>query len=183
MQNSISTLFITTLLISCSTSVDNKSQHGTEDEKIEKLTLTLEQVSLDPFFYFENLKKQEKLTFHSTNKENTLFLYISDFQCTNLIEQELKVLKNGFDLQNIILLCNYKSKRHLKIQLLRNETEIEAYIVNENFPSTILNLTNPTYFKVDKNMKLKNVYIPKLGDHEGSRQYLTHELIEKLNTN
>ena len=183
MQNSIITLIVISFIVGCSNGPDDRLVDVTVDKNLNKLIQSLEEVKIHPKTRIENLKTEENLNLNNFRNKNSLFLYISDIQCTDLIEQEFQLLKTKPNIKNVMLLCYYKSSRNLKILLLNNEVDIQTHRVNDRFPPLILKLSNPTYFKLDENLRLKNVFIPKLGYKEESHKYLISELIQRPNEN
>ncbi len=169
------------IIIGC-TQNNNQGRNGLSESispsgqstPLDSLSREIEKEQLYPEILIENIQTGTSFKLQEIDLINKVICYISEIHCTQCIEQELSLLQEIYTKEQTVVLCDFRSLRNLKIYFQLNDISLNAYIIRSNMPQNIRNLTNPTFFKVGKDLNLSSVFFASFGERDRSIGYHTH---------
>jgi len=112
--------------------------------------------------------------------KNKYFLHISEKNCQECVEDEIRNLsnhQNNIDSSKICLLANYTERSELNGFIEKYKFQIPVYYHSEKLFNTLDTINDyPMYFSVDNNFMIKNAYIPAPKDTTITTSFIKSQL-------
>ncbi|MFT6215820.1 MAG: hypothetical protein ACJAS3_002220 [Roseivirga sp.] len=119
----------------------------------------------------KNIKSSEELTLKDLKFTDKIFLYISDIHCATCVDQEIEMIKKIYNSEDIVIICNYKSQRDLKLYMYLHKFDFPTYLMQSKLSSFMESFTSPVYFKLNSEGKPTNVFFASISAPNRSKQY------------
>ena len=121
----------------------------------------------------KNIKSSKELTLRDLKFTDKIFLYISDIHCATCVDQEIEMIKKFYNAEDIVVICNYKSQRDLKVYMHLRKFDFPSYLMQSKLSSFMESFTSPVYFKLSSERKPTNVFFASISAPNKSQQYHT----------